>query len=356
MKLLLLIVFYAAALSCVSAKADTYKVGFILPLSGGGSSFGYACKNGATLALSESGEEVKKALDVRFEDDANLAKNTVTVFNRWTTNPKLGVIVTSTSGTSKAVSPLADQRRVPLLALASDPAVVAGRNYVVSFWVSPEEEVKLLVKEAKRRGLSRVAVVSGIQDGLLAIKREFQRLRGPEIEVVLDEEYPPEEKDFRPFVTKLEKINDLDAIFVNLYFGQTGIFAKQVRELGVKLPFLNVESFEDPAQVELSNGALEGAWYVQSDDGSDDFVDKYLKAFPGGSLMSAANCYDIVKILMHAFDSGVKSSQLNHYFHNLKNFTGAMGTYSATDDNRFTLPAVIKVVQKEGFSELKAVE
>jgi len=74
--------------------------------------------------------------------------------------------------------------------------------------------------------------------------------------------YTVESRDFRPFINKLKTKKDLDAIFVELFFGQPGLFAKQAKELGVKLPLFNVETFEDINELKLSEGALVGHWYT----------------------------------------------------------------------------------------------
>jgi len=41
------------------------------------------------------------------------------------------------------------------------------------------------------------------------------------------------------------------------------------------------------------------------------------------------------------------------YLRNIKNFSGAQGTFSAVGDGTFTIAAVLKVVTKDGFELLK---
>jgi len=40
------------------------------------------------------------------------------------------------------------------------------------------------------------------------------------------------------------------------------------------------------------------------------------------------------------------------FLHTVKDFNGALGTYSASGDNRFTLPAAIKVITADGFKKI----
>lgn len=69
-------------------------------------------------------------------------------------------------------------------------------------------------------------------------------------------------------------------------------------------------------------------------------------------MRSAVNCYDIARLLGHSAEKNHSSAELINYLKTVKDFKGAGGTFSATGDNRFTLPAVVKVVTEDGFREL----
>ncbi len=49
---------------------------------------------------------------------------------------------------------------------------------------------------------------------------------------------------------------DVDAVFLHSYFGKAGIFLRQARPVGIKLPLINIETFESPDDVAASQGAL----------------------------------------------------------------------------------------------------
>ena len=339
----------------VAAEPHAYKLGVILPLTGGAADIGAACKNGMTMAYEGLSSDIQGRLDIIYEDDANAPKNTVIAFSRLTSISKVDVVTTLSSGTSKAVSPLAEKAKVPLVAVASDPKIVEGREHVVNFWVAPREEARVLIPEIVRRGYKKIARVTAVQDGVLSVRDAFDEFNKGIVKIVLDEEYQQDAKDFRPFLTKLKARSDVDAIFVNLYFGQPGLFAKQARELGITLPLFNAESFEDPVQLELSKGALVGGWYAQADDPGETFLTEYRSRFPKATIFSAGNCHDIVALLGDALSKGRAPGEINQYMHQVKDFTGVMGTFSATGDNRFSLPATLKEVTKTGFRELPSV-
>jgi len=355
---LVFLAFFVVGIMTIGAplSAEEVRVGVILPLSGEGAPIGEACKNGVTLALQDLPADERDRLKILYEDDQLLAKNTVAAYNKIQATTGMDVTITVSSGTSKAISPLADESATPLIAVASDPSVVAGREQVFNLWVTPENEVTLLLQRLKQLGLKRIAVVSALQDGVAAIIQSFHAQRGSELQVVMEERFAIDQRDFRPFITKLKHQDSVDVIFVELFFGQTGIFARQLREAGINLPLVNIESFEDVNDVKLSNGSLVGQWYIQADEPSGEFLTRYQEAFPDSSHYTAANCHDAIGLITAALkqSNDPPSKAITHFLHTVKDFHGALGTFSATDDNRFDLPAAVKIVTKDGFKKLRS--
>ena len=95
-----------------------------------------------------------------------------------------------------------------------------------------------------------------------------------------------------------------------------------------------------------------GAWYATSADPNSAFQEAYQKAYPQSVLYPAPNGYDAVMLLAEAIKKGVPTSEIHHFLRTLKDFHGVLGTYSATGDGRFTLPASLKVVTEKGFEPL----
>ena len=351
--LILLSVVVHSIPALAEGNREKFKIGAIVALSGEFASIGNACKNGMEIALDSLPSELKERIEVVYEDDQLKAKNSVAAFSKLSRLSGVDAVITLSSGTSKAVSPMADKSKVPLLAIASDPSVVKDRKFVFNVWVTPEEQSKLLLQELAQRGIKRVARIVAIHDGAIAIKEAFDAQNKGQVEIVLDEEYPVDVKDFRPFLNKLKQRDDIDAIFVEVFFGQTGLFARQARELGLQLPLFNIETFEDPTDLELSQGALVGHWYIQADDPGDQFIQEYSRRFPKQSNNTAGNCHDAILLLADALQKQKTSNtELQQYLFTLKDFSGAMGRFSATGDNRFSFPAVTKIVTDDGFKKL----
>lgn len=330
-------------------------VGVILPFTGDAASFGTAIRNGLMLGYDKLSPNVKNKIALSFEDDSLIPMNTISAFNKLASRNKIHVAINASSGTAKALAPIAESKGIPLLAIASDPEIVSQRKYVVNFWVTPEEEMRVALPEMTRRGYSKVARISTIHAFPLALNRELDRVNKGSVQLVLDEGYPPENKDFRTYITKLRATPEVDAVLMVLMPGQLGIFAKQLRQMGVTLPLCGFEILEDSNEVKLSENALVGAWYVNAANPDDSFLTEYQKQYPNDSLFGAANGHDIALVLGAAVEKlgpKLNAETLNEHLHTLKDFTGALGTYSASGDNRYTLPAMVKQVTKDGFEQL----
>jgi len=352
---LLLVLTIALLLTvAVSSQADDkFRVGVILGLSGEGANIGASCKNGITLGLESLKGPVRSKIEVLYEDDQMKPKNAVSAFNKLVNVDKVDVVITFSSSTSKAIAPLAERKELPVIAIASDPAIVRDREWVFNFWVTPEVQAKLLMKQLAKRGYKNIARIVATHDGTLAIKDAFDLANGDQVRIVLDEEYPVDVKDFRPYINKLKAVPKVDAVFVELFFGQTGLFAKQARELGVGLPLFNVETFEDPNELKISDGALVGHWYIQADDPGNSFHEIYRARFPDASIYISGNCHDVIALIGSALSNGKSRKTIPEFLGSIKNYQGAMGVFSATGDNRFSLQATVKIVTSKGFEKLE---
>ncbi len=218
--------------------------------------------------------------------------------------------------------------------------------------MTPETEAAAVYTEMLRRNYRVIARISSQHAFPEAVNKAFDQRIGKEIKIVLDQSYSDNVRDFRPFITRLRAVAGVDAVLLVLMPGQLGVFARQLREQGVTAPMFGYEFFEDPREVETARGALLNQWYVNSKSARPEFLQAYEKRFPGGPTMAAANGYDMVKIMALAAQGKRSADEVNKLLHTLRDFEGALGRYSATGQNTYTLPAAIKIVTADGFAEL----
>lgn len=329
---------------------ETFRVGVILPLTGETASLGKGIQNSLELAHRDLDPELRQRVELLFEDDALVPKNTVSAFKKLINIDEVDAVISVASSTSKAIAPLADRQQVPLIALASDPEVALGRTHVVNFWVTPEEEARRFVEELRKRNIRRIARIDATHDGTLSFRKAVRDIMPQEIETVLTAEFDAKAMDFKSFLTRLRR-EKVDAIWVNLFFGQTGLFARQAQELQVDVPLVGIETFESPDDVKASQGALIGQWYVQADAPSESFLQRFREEYPDSALFAVGNAYDSLQLIGLNVERGGSAADLNKLLRSIENFQGVSGTFSATGDNRFTLPATVMLVTADGFVE-----
>ncbi|HQH27539.1 MAG TPA: ABC transporter substrate-binding protein, partial [Oligoflexia bacterium] len=335
-----------------AGETKPVRVGIIMGFTGDWASVNDAVRNGMEMALKKLPAETRAKMQIFYEDDAADARKTVSAFQSLRSLHNINVVITCSSTTSKALAPIADQTKTPMLSIATDPAVSAARKYVVNFWTTDEEEVKALLPEVKRRGMKRIARITSIHDMTLAVKKSFDRQNNGVIGVALDEEYSPAEKQFTTYLAKVRADKSVDGIFVLLLPGQLGVFAKQARQQGVTLPLFGVEFFEDSAEVKVSDGALIGSWYTNAVDPEESFWEHYKKEYPNSSLFGAPVGHDLILLLGAAVKQSTEIERINRYLHDARDFTGVLGTFSATNDNRFAIPSEVKIITQDGFKPL----
>ncbi len=332
--------------------AEPYKIGVILPLSGEAASFGESAKKGINLAYDSLAIENQEKIKIIFEDDALSPSKSVSAFNKLNTQNKIDAVVLFSSGVSNAVAPLAEKNKKLMLAIASDKKFLKNKKFVFNHWVTPEKESSVLIDEMQRRGYKRFAMLVSEHDGAIAVEKSFKdeiKKRKLTDNFVFSERVLMRERDFKSLIAKIRRKN-IDGLGLCLLPGSLSSFAKQARAGGLSSDIFGYEIFEDEAEVKASGGALYGSWYVNADESNKDFRELHERVFNKVPGYASANMYDIINLLFSGLQKyGHDNEKIATYLENLKDYKGAAGTYSASGDHRFTLPAVVKVVTKDGF-------
>lgn len=319
-------------------ESRSIKVGVSLALSGPLSSAGTAIKDGMLLANATTA--VKDRVEFIFEDDGFVAKNTVSIIKKFIEVDKVNCLVVFGSSTSLAVAEIAERARIPLIAIALSEKISDGKHYVMRHLRPAKSENELIAREVKRRKYKSVAVVSAIQEAMLALKEYFIESAPTNIEIA--EEFLPSETDFRSLASRI-KAKNIDAVYILLFSPQISAFTKQLKQIGYGGEFFGAGQVAVQDEIDASQGAMEGTWFAAGDDRSAGAFYKEYQARFGGLPPSelALNGYDIAMILF----AGSNTPDLNGYLHNLRDFTGALGTYSANSENGFNLPVILKTIK-----------
>ena len=333
-------------------QSSTVKIGAILPLSGDAATLGTAIKNGISLAYDELEPEVKDRIQLSFEDDKMSPAEAVKAFNNLLTIKGLDAVISGFSGQGNALAPIAERRKIALISISSAQSISSDRKYCFNLLATPEAMGKTSADFIKKQNYKTIAYAGFSQEGMIALKTELLRSLGPTYSFVVEEDYSAETTDFRSFATKLRARGGADIIAI-AFTSNYGAFARQIREQGIDTPIFSLTTLENPNEIKTSNGALIDQRYVNSNSSMPDFVARFKQRFPGASLVFAANGYDALRLIALSVKTNPSSDGIAETLRSLKNYSGALGTYSSDGQNRFTLPTAIKIVRTDGFQILE---
>jgi branched-chain amino acid transport system substrate-binding protein len=311
------------------AKGDEtkLKVGFIAALSGPAQAYGQAARNGFELAREDAGDG---SIQVIYEDDQFTPAKTIAAFNKLTQLDAVKVVISVGSATLNAIAPLAELRRVPVIGWGSDPRASRNRHFVIRSYPSGELEGKRASEEALQRRYSKIGVLTTIHDypvswraGVVAtIQRESLRL---------DEQVPPDMKDFTPLLLKARH-QGVEDFLICILPGQVGAFARQAYQMKMSLRIGGCEFLQDENELKLSKGALTGAWYIEIPV-SPDFVEKYKRKYGNvNAIAGAAIHYDLFQQLRLIAQAG-RTADIAKSLMDIRRFEGVAGPVTMRNDN-----------------------
>jgi len=86
---------------------------------------------------------------------------------------------------------------------------------------------------------------------------------------------------------------------------------------------------------------------------SAEFEQAYYSRFGHHPGWSAVNGYDALTLFYLGSRKDKSGPAIAKFLSTLSDYSGAAGTYSATGDGRFTLPAAVKVVREDSFERIR---
>lgn len=344
------------SLVCVTAQAqDPIRIGVIAPLTGEFSNWGENVRAGIEFARESLPEDVQKQLEVYFEDDQFSGSKTLGAFQALKEKGELAGLIVVGSSAGNTIAPLIEREKIPTIAVgASDINVVKGRKYAFTHWVSPETEGRHMAAEVVRRGYKKIALLLQEHAGLRAITEAFEHslASSPVVKVEFSKVVSPDMQDFRALIPGIKSKN-VDAVALLLFPNNVGVFGKQAKSAVLGKDLFGAETFEDKDVLKNYGTYLVNSWYASGAGATPEFVGKYAKKYGSGPGFAGANGHDAFGLIVAAYLAAQKeqdrAAKMADYLHDVKDFKGALGTYSATGDNRFDVPSAIMMVTEGGF-------
>lgn len=328
----------------IAENSQPLRVGAVLPLTGPLSVQGVPFKNAMVLAQEELDPE--HHIDLVFEDDVFLPRNTVSATKKLFEKDNIGALIVFGTNQGLAVADMAEQRRVPFLSINVNRAVVQNRKFASLLMPPLEVLTALNIAEAKRRNYQRIATVASIQDSCLLQKKIFEAARIGVL--VSSQEIDPQDRELRSVALRLLD-GKPDAIFLSTLPPQGALLAKSLRQLGYRGELFGGIQTAYLSELQASDGALENGWIVSAEDRhAERYYARYRRRFSSEPTDLSMYAYDAINLLIE----GRKTADLNQFLHSVRDFNGISGTFSSDGENGYTFQVALKQFTRTGYRYL----
>jgi branched-chain amino acid transport system substrate-binding protein len=301
------------ALALAPARAeDTFKVGLIVPMTGGQASTGKQIDNAIKLYMKQHGDTVAgKKVEVILKDDGALPDKTKTAAQELIVNEKVNVIAGfGVTPAALAAAPLATQGKIPEVVMAAGTSIITEKSpYIVRTSFTLPQSSTIIGDWAVKNGIKKVATLTSDyapgNDALNSFKEHFTAGGG---EIVEEVKVPLQNPDFAPFLQRMKDAKP-DAMFVFVPAGQGGNFMKQYAERGLDKAGIRVIGPGDVMDDDLLNGMGDAALgavtaHIYSaahpSQTNKDFVAAYKKEFGNRPGFMAVGGYDGIHLIYEA--------------------------------------------------------
>jgi branched-chain amino acid transport system substrate-binding protein len=324
-----------------TAYAETIKIGVNEPLTGAFAASGTYVVNGAKIAADEinaKGGILGKQIELVIEDDQTTNPGIVLAFSRLAANPDIAAFVGSIRSTQvNAMAPDAEKVAKPVMFGGTDPTLTHN-GYKWLFRCRPNDSfsarvvsdftVNTLQKKKVALICSSDAFGTGGQNAMIDALAKLG------LKPALVQPYANQQADFTPVVLAIRQ-SDADALVTYFTFEpDLGVFARQVRQLGVRIPWVGSPSIASPVTRGLAKNALYGTYgiadfFPDQNDESRAFSVAFAKAYNGG-VPDSGWTYDAMQILAMAMNAAKTTDpqKVRAAIIAIKGYKGTEGTYN----------------------------
>jgi branched-chain amino acid transport system substrate-binding protein len=339
--LLLALTASVLAFTHVAIAADTIKIGQVAPLTGPFAESGRYQTQGAKLAADEinkAGGVLGRRLEVVVEDDQSTNPGIVLAFSKLAGNPEFAAFLGSIRSTQlHAMAPDALKLGKPVMIGGTDPVLThMGNPWYFRFRPHDVYSARVIADYgAKVLGKKKWAIVHSTDAfGTSGMKYLVESLKIMSIEPVLIQGYPNNSQDFTAIALAVKQ-SGADVMATYMFDTDQGIFARQLRQLGVTVTWVGSPSTVTTTALKLAGPALYGSYAVadfnkDSSAAAKAFAARYEAAYKLTPDFYASWVYDAVHVLAGAISEAksLEPEKLRRAILAVKGHGGAEGTYT----------------------------
>ena len=326
------------------AQGSTLKIGMCTPVTGPAAEAGKYAQTGARIALeavNKAGGVLGKQVELVIEDDQTTNPGVVLAFSKLAAQSDIVAFLGSIRSTqTHAMAPDVIKLGKPVMIGGTDPTLTQmGNPWLFRFRPNDSYSAGVIAEfGTKSLGKKKWAVVHstdafGTSGGKL-LSAAIGKLDGAT--VAIDQGYANQSQDFTPVVLAIKQSG---ADILGSYFtfeNDQGLFARQLRQLGVNIPYIGSPSIVATTSLKLAGPALHGTYGVadyaeESSDVARQFGKLYRAAMGGTAPdIQSSWTYDAVTILCMAINKAGKTDPqaIREAILAIRKHQGAEGEYN----------------------------
>jgi len=251
------------------AQGATVKIGMVVPITGAAAESGSFAQTGAKIALEQvnkAGGVLGKPLELVFEDDQTTNPGAVLAFSKLASQPDIVAFIGSIRSTQMhAMAPDMLKIGKPVGFGGTDPNLTKlGNPWLFRFRPNDSYSGKVIAQYGtKELGKKKWAIVHSTDAfGTAGAKALEDSLPDNGATLALKQGYANQSQDFTPVVLAVRQSG---AEVLGTYFTfetDLGIFARQLRQLGVNIPWVGSPSIVNVSALKLAGPALYNTYGV----------------------------------------------------------------------------------------------
>jgi branched-chain amino acid transport system substrate-binding protein len=328
--------------ACAQGAGSTIRIGMVLPVTGPGADAGRYALAGAKIALeavNKAGGVLGKPLEIVTEDDQTTNPGAVFAFSKLASQSDLvGFLGSIRSTQNHAMAPDILKTGKPVCFGGTDPVLTQlGNPWLFRFRPNDSFSARVIAEHGVNGlGKKKWAIIHSTDAfGTSGAKALTESLAKGGATVALDQGYTNQSQDFTPVVLAIRQSG---ADVIGSYFtfeNDIGIFARQLRQLGVTAPWVGSPSITNVTALKLAGPSLYGTYGVadyaeESSDAARAFGKAYRAAMKVAPDNQSSWTFDAVTVLAKAINTAGKTDPqaIREALLAVRGHEGAEGTYN----------------------------
>lgn len=336
----------ASFFAFTALAADTVKIGLIAEITGPNAEAGNYTLNGAKLAvedINKKGGILGKQVELVIEDNQSTNPGTVLAFSKLGGNKDIPAIIGPIRSTqTQAASPSIAKLGIPTMIGGSDPSLTKVNNRWL-FRCRPSDLYSSRVIAnfgVNKLKLKKWVIVHSTDAfGAGGAKALEEALKEYGVEPVLVQGYTNNSQDFTPVVLAIKK-SGADVIGSYMTNSQdVGIFAKQLRQLGVTTTWIGSASIVTDTAMKLAGDSLHNTYGIADfNPDANPAAKAYAAAYRARHKLEpdvySSWAFDAMNVIATALNTAksTRAEDIRKAIVGIKGWKGVEGTYNF-DDN-----------------------